>query len=165
MKNLHSLFNLLPLSTAYAHCDIPCGIYDPYVAQIAAHTVIRMTQLIGEAHAESDSVEDQKRLMHAISRYAQVKEEHTELVKREIRVIWGDYFKPEQIEKYPKLHDLVFKIMKHASKARQEVNLEEAQELLKMVQQFAEIFWKTKGKEPVRVASAYPTGREMVIYK
>ncbi|OGH19083.1 MAG: superoxide dismutase, Ni [Candidatus Levybacteria bacterium RIFCSPHIGHO2_12_FULL_38_12] len=165
MKSLGSLFNSLQLQTAYAHCDIPCGIYDPYPAQIAAHTVIRMTQSIGEAHAESDSSEDQKKLMHAIARYTRVKEDHAELVKREIRVIWGDYFKPEHVKKFPKLHELVFNIMKHASKAKQEVNIEEAKELLELVQQFAEIFWKTKGKEPVRVASAYPTGGEMVIYK
>ncbi len=165
MKNLHSLLSSLPLETAYAHCDIPCGIYDPYPAQIAAHTVIRMTQIIEEAHAESESPEDQKKLMHAIARYTHVKEEHAELVKKETRVIWGDYFKPEHLKEYPKLNDLVFSIMKHASKARQEVNMEEAQELLKLVQEFAEIFWKTKGKKPVRVSCPYPTGGELVVFK
>lgn len=162
MKNFTSLFYL---PTAYAHCDIPCGIYDPYPAQIAAHTVIRMTQLIGEAHAESDSKEDQKKLMHTIARYTHVKEEHAEIVKKEIRVIWGDYFKPEHLKEYPKLHEMVFNIMKHASKARQEVNMEEAQKLLEEVQKFAEIFWKTKGKTPVRIPSPYPTGGELVIFK
>lgn len=165
VKNLSSFLSSLPLKTAYAHCDIPCGIYDPYPAQIAAHTVIRMTQLIEEAHAESSSAEDQKKLMHAVARYAHVKEEHAEIVKREIRVIWGDYFKEEHIEKFPKLHELVFNIMKHASKARQEVNKEEAKELLELVQEFAEIFWQTKGKKTVKVPSPYPTGGELVIFK
>lgn len=165
MKILNSVLSPLSLSEVFAHCDIPCGIYDPYPAQIAAHTVIRMTQLITEAHAESESVEDQKKLMHAISRYAHVKEEHAELVKKEIRAIWGDYFKPEHIKEYPKLHELVFDIMKHASKAKQEINMEEACELLKQVQEFAKIFWKTKGKDTARISGLYPTKLDMVVPK
>ena len=99
--------------TAYAHCDIPCGIYDPHLAQLAAHTVIMMTQLI----------EQRKEDAHAVARYAKTKEEHAELCKQEIRIIWGDYFKPEHIQKYPQLHEMTYKIMKAASKARQEVSI------------------------------------------
>lgn len=152
---LNSIFNLLPSHTAYAHCDIPCGIYDPHNAQMAAHTVIRMTSLLGEAKGD----------VHKIARLTKVKEEHAELVKHEVRIIWGDYFKEEHLKDHPNLHSLVFKIMKHASKAKQEVSLEEANELLEMTQEFAEIFWKTKGKETVRVPSNYPTEGELVIPK
>ena|SRR5258708_27560798 len=154
------LFKVLPSQPVYAHCDIPCGIYDPYPAQIAAHTVIRMTQLITEAKNEN-----QKELMHAIARYTHVKEEHANMVKNEIRVIWGDYFKPEMVKDHPDVHELVFTIMKTASKARQEVDIDAAQELLTKVQHFAEIFWKTKNRETVRIASPYPTGGELVLPK
>ena len=161
MKGLvHLLISLLPEKTAYAHCDIPCGIYDPHQAQLGAHTVIRMTQLITEAHDD-----DPKLLAHRIARLTKIKEEHAELVKQEVRVIWGDYFKDEHLEKFPDLHSLVFKIMKLASKARQEVDMEAANQLLAATQEFAEIFFKSKGLEPVRVKSPYPTGGEIVLHK
>jgi nickel superoxide dismutase len=149
------------IDTAFAHCDIPCGIYDPYYAQTAAHTVIRMTQLIQDAKQE----ENEKELIHNISRYTKIKDEHAEIVKHEIRVIFGDYFKDEHLEQYPDLPNLVRKILKLASIARQEVDMQAAQDLLNSVQEFAEIFYKTKGLEVVRVKSPYPTGGEMVVYK
>ncbi|PJE58237.1 MAG: superoxide dismutase, Ni, partial [Candidatus Portnoybacteria bacterium CG10_big_fil_rev_8_21_14_0_10_36_7] len=106
----------------YAHCDIPCGIYDPHEAQMAAHTVLRMTRMINELNIDSGKSVESKNVMHQISRLTKVKEDHAEIVKQQIRVIWGDYFKPEHLEKYQDLPDLVFKIMKMASKARQEIN-------------------------------------------
>lgn len=163
MSIINRLFKILDrFSTAEevsAHCDIPCGIYDPHLAQFGAHTVIRMTTMINELKAGS------KNEIHQISRLAKVKEEHAELVKHEIRIIWGDYFKEEHLQKYPDLHNLVFKIMKLASKTKQEVNIEAANELLELVQEFAEIFWKTKGLEIVRLVAPYPTGGEIVLPK
>lgn len=156
---LKHLFKLLPAQTAYAHCDIPCGIYDPYYAQIAAHSVLRMTQLINEEHSD-----DPKISSHNIARFTSVKEEHAETLKHEIRVIWGDYFKEEHLKEYPDLHTLVFEIMKLASKARQNVDEKSAKDLVSKVQEFSEIFLKTKGVKPVRVPSLYPTGLEMVVY-
>lgn len=152
---------------AFAHCDIPCGIYDPHEAQMAAHTVIRMTGLINELKASSDNppFDERKKIISQIARLTKVKEDHAEIIKQQIRVIWGDYFKPEHFEKYKDLHSLVFKIMKQASKARQEVNLEEAQNLLTSVQKFAEIFWESKGREIIRVKSGYPTEGELVLSK
>ena len=144
----------------YAHCDIPCGIYDPHLAQLSAHTVIRMTNLINELPNV-----DSKEREYKLARYTLVKEQHAELVKKEVRIIWGDYFKPEHLEKYPKLHDLAYEIMKLASKTRQEVSIEVGKQLLSKVQEFAEIFWKTKDKETVRVKSPYPTEGELVLPK
>lgn len=150
-----TLFDLLPAQIAYAHCDIPCGIYDPHNAQMAAHTVIRMMNLINEA----------KNDVHKIARLTKVKEDHAELVKHEVRIIWGDYFKEEHLKEHPNLHSLVFKIMKHASKVKQEVDLKAADELLSKVQEFSEIFWKTKGRETIRIKSGYPTEGEIVVPK
>ena len=154
-------------NVAYAHCDIPCGIYDPHAAQMAAHTVIRMTNLINDLKASSDNpaFEERKKIISQISRLTKVKEEHAEIVKHEIRVLWGDYFKEEHLKTYPDLHSLVFKTMKLASKAKQEININAANELLENVQQIAEIFWKTKNLTPIHVKSPYPTGGEMVLHK
>ena len=158
---------IFPPQPVYAHCDIPCGIYDPYQAQVAAHTVIRMVNLLDEVNASSPEpdFDERKRIISRVARLTSVKEEHAEMVKREVRIIWGDYFKPEHAEKFPNLHQLVFDIMKLASKARQEVNLEASRQLLSRVQDFAEIFWKTKDKEPVRVKSTYPTEGELILPK
>lgn len=161
MNILKSISKLLPVKTIYAHCDIPCKIYDPYPAQIAAHSVIRMTQMIMELKNEGD----EKKYMHDLARLTKVKEDHAEVCKHEIRVIWGDYFKPEMIEKFPEVHSLVFEIMKLASKARQAIDLEASKQLLEKVQEFAEIFFKTKDLTPKRIKSIYPTEGEMVIYE
>lgn len=150
--------SFFPARTAYAHCDIPCGIYDPHLAQMAAHTVIRMVTLINELKSSSMPEEEKE---HMLSRYTSVKEHHAELCKQEIRILWGDYFKPEHIEKYPDLHELVWKAMKLGSKAKQEVNPQAAEELLETANRIAEIFWKTKGIETTKAkATFYPTGKE-----
>lgn len=162
-KILRILDRLFKPSVAYAHCDIPCGIYDPHEAQMAAHTVLRMTNMLNELELASEEVEDRKKFVHQVSRLQKVKEEHAELIKHQVRIIWGDYIKPEHLEKHKDIHDLVFNIMKQASKIRQNVDLKAAEELLTMVQKFAEIFWETKGRETKKVKSGYPTEGEIVL--
>lgn len=151
---------LLPTKIAYAHCDIPCKIYDPYHAQIAAHSVIRMTQML----LEIEGLEGVEKVHH-IARLTRVKEEHAEIVKHEVRVIWGDYFKEEQMQKVPGISELVYNIMLAASKARQEISLEESKKLLSLVQEFAEKFYMTKGFETMRIPSGFPTEGEIVVHK
>ena len=165
LRTAFALLNrLFPAEEAYAHCDIPCGIYDPHLAQIGAQTVIRMNQLIAALpRPPADaSKEERDRYSNSLARYIAVKEEHAELVKKEIRIIWGDYFKPEHLKKYPELHSTVWNIMKLASKARQEVNIQAAQDLLAEVQKFAEIFWATKGASVRRQPSLQAVGGESV---
>jgi len=148
---------ILRIELAYAHCDVPCGIYDPHLAQVSAHTVIRMVNLM-KALPKEDPDYDLK-----MSRYISVKEEHGELAKHEIRILWGDYFKPEHQQEYPELTDLVWNAMKLGSAGRQTADLAQAQQLLTTVQKIAEIFWKTKGKTPKRIAAPYPSGGEIVL--
>lgn len=167
MRLVRSLLKMIPEQVAFAHCDMPCGIYDPHNAQMAAHTIIRMVNLINELKASSAEppFDERKKIISEIARLTKIKEEHAELVKHEIRIIWGDYFKEENMKGAPNLHEKVFRIMKLASKARQEVNLKAANELLAAVQEFAEIFYKSKGLESVRIPSGYPTGGELVSHK
>ena len=167
MKLLRLLDFVFKPQYVYAHCDIPCGIYDPHEMQVAAHTIVRMTEMINDLKASSDNpdFDERKKIISQISRLTKVKEEHAELVKHQVRIIWGDYFKAEHLEKYKDLHNLVFNIMKQSSKVRQNVDAEGANELLSMVQKFAAIFWETKGRETIKVKSGYPTEGEVVLPK
>jgi len=171
MRFLHSVFKsmdkIAPAKVAYAHCDIPCGIYDPHHAQMAAHTVIRMVNLINDLpEIKPDMSNEQKQeVMLKFHRYSEVKEKHAEIAKHEIRILWGDYFKPEHVEKFPDLHELVWAVMKLGSKVKQEVSIESSKDLLETILKISEIFWKTKGAEPIRAKSFYPTELDLVYPK
>ena len=136
MKNLvNLLIKLLPTKPVFAHCDIPCGIYDPHAAQLAAATVLKMVQKIKELP------EDDK---NNLIRVVMVKEQHAELCKREILILWTDYFKAEHLEKFPDLHDLVWKITKLCSDNKRTVDEAKARELIAAVDKIADIFTQTK---------------------
>lgn len=157
-KLLTTADRMLNFETASAHCDIPCGIYDPHLAQVGAHTVIRMDMLI-ELLDKNDP-----NYFNKYSRYIAIKEEHAELTKHEVRVLWGDYFKTTHQDEFPELSSLVWEIMKLGSTAKQSIDIEDGKKLLAAVQDLAEIFWKTKGKKPIRVAAPYPSGGELVLH-
>lgn len=156
---------LRPPEPVYAHCDIPCGIYDPHEAQISALTVLRMDQLIAELAAPANDAKPEERAAYGakLARYTAVKESHAERVKSEVRVIWGDYFTPDHAKQFPHVHDLTWKILKQASKARQGTALAEAQELLKLVQEFSELFWQSKGAKTKRQPSMQKSGGDLVL--
>ncbi len=155
---LTSIFSLLPENTAFAHCDIPCGIYDPHQAQVAAHTIVRMTQMLGEIKRD-----DETRAEHDIARITHVKEEHGHMVEEELGTLWNDYFKEEHFVKFQNLKELLNKGTKLSVKTRQEIDMESAKELLETVMQIAEIFYKSKGLKSHRVKAPYPTGLEIVV--
>ncbi len=159
-KFFSPILNILPKKIAYAHCDIPCGIYDPHAAQVAAHTIIRMTQLLTELKRE-----DETKAEHDIARMTHVKEEHGELIEKELGTLENDYFKDEHFKEYPELRELITSAVKLSVKTRQAIDMVSAEELLEKVLLIAEIFYKTKKLEPVRVKSPYPTERELVVYK
>jgi nickel superoxide dismutase len=140
---------------ALAHCDIPCGIYDPHMAQIAALTTVRMVQLIQglPQPGGNASKEEWDTYGMQISRYTAVKEEHAKMCEHEIIVLWTDYFKPEHLEQHPNLHDVVWKTAKLTSTVKQSISMDAAQQLLAGCQQIAEIFWATKGVQTKRQPS------------
>jgi nickel superoxide dismutase len=137
--SVRKLAALVPHRVVHAHCDIPCGIYDPHEAQLAAQTVERMVTLI---QGLTDSTSEASR--NSFVRMVEVKEQHAEKVKREVQVIWSDYFKPEHLEKFPQIHELTWKTLKAASACKQSVDAEKAAELRRQVDEFARIFWETK---------------------
>lgn len=142
MNLLILTLKLLPSKPVYAHCDIPCGIYDPHTAQLAAKTVLKMVQKINELPKENPEVTDRNNFV----RMVHVKEEHAELCKREVLILWTDYFKAEHLEKLPNLHDLVWKTAKLCSDNKRAVDEAKAQQLIEAVDQIADVFDQTQAK-------------------
>ncbi len=145
-------------TSVQAHCDIPCGIYDPISAQIAALSVIRMLDLMKELEQSDDLTYENK-----LARYISIKESETEKVKHEIRIIWGDFIKPAMVEKYPNIHSLTHSIMALASQARQGASRDLALELLEKVNEFAEIFWELKGIKTKKIKAHYAPNEIIVV--
>jgi len=140
---------------AEAHCDIPCGIYDPHAAQIAALSTVRMNQLIDAMDKPSPdmSPDDRVAAVAKLSRYVAEKERSAEQCKHELRIIWGDYVKPNHVADHPDIHEKFIGAMRMASAVRQNNGLQAAEDLLVSVQQIAEIFWQTKGVNTTRQPS------------
>jgi len=134
---------LAPRHTAHAHCDIPCGVYDPAQARIEAESCYR---IIEKYHASSDEVFRARCLI--------VKEERAELTKHHIDVMWHDYFKPEHVEKYADLHDVCWKASKQASQVKRTVDLEEAKKLLALIDRIDEMWQGTNGPAATRMPAA-----------
>ena len=161
---LYKLFQTIdrfrPFPKAKAHCDIPCGIYDPITAQINALTVVRMMDLMaGLAEGDEKTIVD---FHNSISRYVAVKEEHAEKAKHEIRVIWGDFIKDTHVEKFPELPGLVHNIMQLGSKSRQTADRASGVAFVEAINQFAEIFWTIKDIKIKKAKAPYAPGLEMV---
>jgi nickel superoxide dismutase len=133
MITLTSLIRHLPATTVYAHCDVPCGVYDPAQARIEAASIYAITK-------KYVANEDQAFRLRAL----QIKEERAELVKHHLWVLWTDYFKPEHLEKFPQLHDLFWNATKAAGQAKQHTDIEHAQALLDAIDEIGKVFAESK---------------------
>ncbi|HSX17533.1 MAG TPA: superoxide dismutase, Ni [Patescibacteria group bacterium] len=116
-----------------AHCDLPCGVYDPAQATIEAQSVHE----IMKKYESLDHEEDKWRAVF-------IKEQRADLVKQHLWVLWTDYFKPEHAEKYPDLHEKFWKATKQAGACKKTCDPAEGQKLLDMIDEIAKIFWETK---------------------
>jgi nickel superoxide dismutase len=128
-----------PTITVSAHCDLPCGVYDPAQARIEAQSV----KAIIEKYAGNDNAEFRTRAIL-------IKEQRAELVKHHLWVLWTDYFKPEHLEKFPQLHELFWSATKlaGAAGAKGTVDPAVADQLLSKIAEIDAIFWETKGGKP-----------------
>jgi nickel superoxide dismutase len=124
-----------PTVVASAHCDLPCGVYDPAQARIEAQSV----KAIIEKYAGNEDPAFRARAI-------QIKEERSELVKHHLWVLWTDYFKPQHFEKYPQLNALFNEATKLAGAGGTKGSLDVgvADQLLAKIDAIAEIFWETK---------------------
>jgi nickel superoxide dismutase len=129
---------------AQAHCDVPCGIYDTAPMKIAANTVLTLTQkmIALEPPAPGDK-QASLAFGNTAARMILVKEQHAEICKRELLILWTDWFKPPHLEQFPELHTLVWNTAKLCSKCKQEVNVEAAEQLFQSVNKVADIFSKS----------------------
>ena len=134
---------LTPTTVVSAHCDLPCGVYDPAQARIEAQSVKAMQQ----KYLDNEDPVFRGRAIGIIG-------ERATLVKHHLAVLWHDYFKAEHFEKYPSLHTLVNDTIKLASGtgAKQKIDPAEGQKLLDGIDEIATIFWETKGKSYTKPA-------------
>jgi nickel superoxide dismutase len=134
----------LKVQKAEAHCDIPCGIYDPITAKIAAQTVQKMVLRIQALEPTGTDAAAMAAYANTLSRYVAVKEQHAEICKHELRILWADYFRPEHIEAHPNLHTHIWNAEKLAGRNKQTVDMAAAEELVAAVDNIARVFWATK---------------------
>ncbi len=138
---LACLDHVFPAPAASAHCDGPCGVYDPASARVAAEAVLSMTRKLLDLDPSAADAHN------TFARYVSIKEQQAEIVKHELSVLWGDYFKPEHLEAYPELHAIFWKALKAASAAKQQLSVEAATELLDQIHAVHDIFWATKKRD------------------
>ena len=131
---------LRPTRVVDAHCDVPCGIYDPEQARIEAESCLR---IIEKYEANEDPVFRQRCII--------IKERQADVAKHHIDVLWHDYFKPEHLEQFPDLHDVCWKAAKQASKVKHTVDAGAARELLGLIDRIDEMWKATGGLEKTRV--------------
>ena len=130
-----------PSDTAFAHCDLPCGVYDPAQARIEAESVKAIQdryQKAADMKSPAETVEDYK------SRCLSIKELRADMVKEHLWVLWTDYFKPPHVEKYPQLHQLFWDATKEAGLAKKSQDPAQGQKLLDLIAEIDKIFWETK---------------------
>ena len=122
-----------PSTVVRAHCDLPCGVYDPEQARIEAESCYR---IIEKYNGNDDAAYRTRALA--------IKEERAELVKHHLDVLWHDYFKPEHLEKHPQLHDLFWKATKEAGLAKKSQDPDQGQKLLDAIDEIDQVFKATK---------------------
>lgn len=129
------------IKPVYAHCDMPCGIYETDTMRHAADTCVRMLEKIDALHDEGGEKTDD----HAnFIRYVANKERHAQKCKSQIHMLWSDYFKPEHLQKFPDLHDKIWQATKQCSKVKQSLGMDEAKKLVEMVAGIAKMFEESK---------------------
>ena len=126
-------FRMFTAVEATAHCDLPCGVYDPAQARIEAESVKAIQE---KYQANEDPVFRQRAVL--------IKEQRSDLVKHHLWVLWTDYFKPEHLEKYPQLHQLFWDATKAAGAAKKSQDPADGQKLLDLIHEIDTIFWETK---------------------
>ena len=152
---LNSILTKQSTLTVHAHCDGPCGVYDPSSARVAAEAVLSMTKkLMALTPPESTNSEDWASYSNTFSRYVAVKEEQAKEAKKEILILWTDYFKPVHLETYPDLHETIWKAAKLCSACKVNIDQTQAEDLMTQVEKIHNIFWQTKGRSDAFVKAS-----------
>ena len=145
-KLLESVLNK-NAAKVHAHCDGPCGVYDPASARVAAEAVLSMTKkLLDLTPPPNTNSEEWATYNNTFSRYVAIKEDQAKETKKELLILWTDYFKPVHLETFPDLHDTIWKATKLCSACKVNIDLAQAEELMNYVEKIHNIFWKSKGR-------------------
>lgn len=130
----------------YAHCDVPCGIYETDTMTHAVETVISMVKKLNdlEMPGKDAGKEEWLEYYNTVARMVATKEEFAHKCKTEVLILWTDHFKEEHLEKFPDLHEKIWKATKLCSKAKRNVDMKIAEQLKEAVEDVAEIFKKSK---------------------
>tara|TARA_Y100001970_G_scaffold288521_1_gene416058 strand:- start:10152 stop:10625 length:474 start_codon:yes stop_codon:yes gene_type:complete len=130
-----------------AHCDGPCGVYDPASARVAAEAVLSMTKkLIALNPPQSINSSEWNSYNNTFSRYTAIKEDQAKETKKEILILWTDYFKPEHLDRYPDLHETIWNASKLCSACKVNIDLNKAEQLMQSIEKIHRIFWESKGR-------------------
>ncbi len=147
-KVLNSIDQLRPATEAEAHCDGPCGIYDPAGARIHGEAVRSMTRKILALQAPAGGDAQAVASYHnTLSRYIAIKESEAQKTKDELLILWTDFFKPVHLDANPDLHTIFWKAAKLCSACKVEVSAQHADELMDAIKQIHDIFWAAKGRQ------------------
>ena len=134
-----------PTIEASAHCDGPCGVYDPASARVAAEAVQSMTKKM-LALMNDEAMATPQNVM-PLARYSAIKEEESQNGKDELLILWTDFFNPQHLETIPDLHDTFWQAAKLCSACKVEVSEQHAQELMDAVEAIHHMFWAAKGRD------------------
>ncbi|TVP63974.1 MAG: superoxide dismutase, Ni [Leptolyngbya sp. LCM1.Bin17] len=137
-----------PAPEVSAHCDGPCGVYDPSSARVAGEAVLSMTKKLVDL--ELPAAGDKAATItynNTFSRYTAIKEEQAQIAKDELLILWTDYFKPVHLEQFPDLHDTFWQAAKLCSACKVEVSVQHATELMDAIQKIHTMFWATKSRD------------------
>jgi len=144
---LSEIFKKLPHEKVHAHCDGPCGVYDPASARIAAEAVLSMTKkLIALVPPQGNNSSELATYNNTFSRFVAIKEEQAQQTKKELLILWTDYFKPEHLATFPDLHDTFWKAAKLCSACKVNIDQGKAEELMQAVEKIHKMFWQSKGR-------------------
>lgn len=129
-----------PSQQAFAHCDLPCGIYDPAQARIEAESV----RAIQQRYQNADQFKGAQSTEEYQARALVIKEQRANMVKEHLWVLWTDYFTPAHLEKYPQLHQMFWTATKEAGAAKKSTDPAQGEKLLAAIAEIDKVFWETK---------------------
>ena len=152
---LSSCVSALPAPGADAHCDGPCGVYDPASARVAAEAVLAMAKKLKalETPTAGDAAA-QAAYDNTFSRFVAIKEDQAKETKKELLILWTDYFKPDHLATFPDLHDTFWKAAKLCSACKVNIDQGKAEELMAAVEKIHGMFWQSKGRNDAWVTAS-----------
>ena len=143
---LNAIVCALPASVVEAHCDGPCGVYDPASARVHAEAVLAMTKKLKALEApDAGNAAALATYNNTFSRFVAVKEDEAQKTKKELLILWTDYFKPDHLATFPDLHDTFWKAAKLCSACKVNIDQGKAEELMAAVEKIHGMFWQSKG--------------------